>query len=54
MQKPALQRLYSYQVFPGKNRFFCGGRIMSGPDPRAVLITFLLIVVPSGLFLAFP
>ncbi|CAG8650637.1 20790_t:CDS:2 [Cetraspora pellucida] len=42
-----------YQVWPGRNRFFLGGRIMTSRDFTAFLIAFSALVVPSGLFLAF-
>jgi len=36
----------------GANRVFCGGKIMTGPNPFFLLLTFLLILVPVILFLA--
>ncbi|CAG8770940.1 14858_t:CDS:1, partial [Dentiscutata heterogama] len=42
-----------YQVWPGRNRFFLGGRIMTSRDFPAFLVAFSALVVPSGLFLAF-
>ncbi|KAF0458959.1 zf-DHHC-domain-containing protein [Gigaspora margarita] len=46
-----LKRLY--QVWPGRNRFFFGGRIMTSRDFPAFLVAFSALVVPSVLFLAF-
>lgn len=43
-----------WQVWNGKNRFWCSGRIMTGPDLRNLLTTVLLITVPVGLFLWSP
>lgn len=40
-----------WQVWNGKNRFWCSGRIMTGPDLRNLLTTVLLITIPIGLFL---
>jgi hypothetical protein len=42
-----------YQVWPGKNRFFLGGRIMTSRDFPAFLVAFSALVVPSGLFMGF-
>lgn len=36
----------------GNLRLFCSGKIVVGPDWKAVVVTFLLIGVPSVLFLA--
>jgi hypothetical protein len=47
-----MQKLWQY--WPGNNRFYFNGRIMSGPNPKAYVITFLIILVPAVLFLAFP
>ena len=43
-----------WKVWNGQNRFWCSGRIMTGPDLRNLLITVVLIIVPTVLFLAFP
>ncbi|CAN4106990.1 unnamed protein product [Withania somnifera] len=42
-----------YQVWQGKNRFFLGGRLIFGPDIRALFLTLFLILVPVTLFCAF-
>ena len=42
-----------YQEWPGRNRFFLGGRIMTSRDFPAFLIAFSALVVPSGLFMGF-
>ncbi|RIA97305.1 DHHC palmitoyltransferase-domain-containing protein [Glomus cerebriforme] len=42
-----------YQVWPGRNRFFLGGRIMTSRDFPAFLVAFSALVVPSGLFMGF-
>nr|CAD1817329.1 unnamed protein product [Ananas comosus var. bracteatus] len=39
-----------YQVWKGNNRFFCSGRLIFGPDVASLLISTLLIVVPTIMF----
>lgn len=39
-----------YQVWRGQNRFLCGGRYVTGPEPYHLLFTVLLISLPSALF----
>ncbi|KAI3968953.1 hypothetical protein MKX01_001430 [Papaver californicum] len=46
--KPKRQRLY--QVWKGSNRFFCGGRMIFGPDVGSLFLTTLLIGVPALVF----
>jgi len=42
-----------WQYFPGKNKFFCDGRIMTSPSIRFCALTFLLIMVTFTLFIVF-
>ncbi|KAG7245254.1 hypothetical protein INR49_023827 [Caranx melampygus] len=42
-----------WQVFPGKNRFFCGGRIIVARQSGVLPLTLGLILVTSGLFFIF-
>ncbi|OAD74509.1 hypothetical protein PHYBLDRAFT_111945 [Phycomyces blakesleeanus NRRL 1555(-)] len=46
---PQLQRR-NYQDFPGRNKFFCGGRFMTSREYWAFLVALVLIVGPSVLF----
>ncbi|KAL6654153.1 hypothetical protein ACP70R_007618 [Stipagrostis hirtigluma subsp. patula] len=42
-----------YQVWRGKNRFLCGGRLIFGPDASSIVLTVALIMTPLALFVAF-
>lgn len=46
----AVGHVRNYQVFPGRNRFFCGGRLMTSREYWAFAITFILLVAPCVLF----
>ncbi|KAI1306744.1 Palmitoyltransferase zdhhc14 [Mortierella claussenii] len=43
----------NYKIFPGRNIFLCGGRIMTSRDFPAFLMAIMLILVPTGLFHGF-
>ncbi|XP_021771559.1 protein S-acyltransferase 8-like [Chenopodium quinoa] len=42
-----------YQLWKGSNIFLCDGRVILGPDAKSLLITVLLITVPSVVFCIF-
>ncbi|GMH22245.1 hypothetical protein Nepgr_024088 [Nepenthes gracilis] len=42
-----------YEVWKGSNKFYCGGRLIFGPDARSLLVTLLLIIVPVVIFCIF-
>ncbi|XP_060113576.1 palmitoyltransferase ZDHHC18 [Heteronotia binoei] len=42
-----------WEVFPGRNRFYCGGRLMLARHGGVFLLTLGLVVLTSGLFFAF-
>lgn len=47
-ENPKTKRLY--QVWSGSNKFFCGGRLIFGPDVASLFLTILLIAVPALIF----
>jgi hypothetical protein len=40
----------NYQVFPGRNRFFCGGRVMTSREYYAFALALILLIAPCALF----
>jgi len=44
----------NYQRWDGSQRFYFGGRLMTGPRPYAPMLVLLLINCVSGLLIAFP
>ena len=42
-----------WQVFPGKNSFYCNGRLVMGRQAGIFYVTLFLVIGPSGLFFAF-
>ena len=42
-----------WEVFPGKNTFYCNGRVVMGRQAGIFYVTLLLVIGTSGLFFAF-
>ena len=55
--KPAADRMprvaKKWEVFPGKNTFYCDGRVVMGRQAGIFYVTLLLVIGTSGLFFAF-
>ncbi|KAI8394128.1 DHHC palmitoyltransferase-domain-containing protein [Radiomyces spectabilis] len=43
-------RSRNYQVFPGRNKFFCGGRLMTSREYWAFSVAMILLVAPCVVF----
>lgn len=50
MDSPAVNKRRLYQVWKGRNKFICGGRLIIGPDSRSVVLTTFLIGGPALAF----
>jgi palmitoyltransferase ZDHHC9/14/18 len=48
---PPVQR--KWEIFPGKNSFYCNGRVVMGRQAGIFYVTLLLVIGTSGLFFAF-
>merc|ERR1719430_105152 len=48
---PPVQK--KWEIFPGKNTFYCDGRIVMGRQAGIFYVTLLLVIGTSGLFFAF-
>lgn len=42
-----------FEQWEGNERFFCGGRLIAGPNWKSLLMTSLLIVIPLVVYLVF-
>ncbi|KAG1668042.1 hypothetical protein FOA52_006576 [Chlamydomonas sp. UWO 241] len=52
--QPPIKQLRVYEQWEGNEVFFLGGRVIAGPNWRASLGTASLVLVPAGVFLAWP
>ncbi|OMJ67973.1 hypothetical protein SteCoe_34711 [Stentor coeruleus] len=41
----------AYNLWPGKSKFFCKGKVMMGPNIRRSICSFSMILIPEILFL---
>jgi palmitoyltransferase ZDHHC9/14/18 len=52
--KMARQRIMrKWELFPGKNKFYCNGYLITAPSTNVFYLTVVLITGTSGLFFAF-
>ncbi|KAG6532820.1 probable protein S-acyltransferase 4 [Zingiber officinale] len=49
-QREVIKRLRLYQAWKGNNIFFCGGRLIFGPDVASLFLTTILIAGPAITF----
>ncbi|KAK3127147.1 hypothetical protein QOZ80_7AG0568940 [Eleusine coracana subsp. coracana] len=52
VERPPLSPPRVYNVWPGKNVFFCDGRVICGPNPRGLILTAMAVVLSESTFLA--
>ncbi|KAK3125134.1 hypothetical protein QOZ80_7BG0600600 [Eleusine coracana subsp. coracana] len=52
LERPPLPQPRVYNVWPGKNVFFCDGRVICGPNPRGLILTAMAFVLSESTFLA--
>jgi len=52
--KVSLKKSRNWEHFPGKTRFHLGGRVQTGKQYWASIGTTTLILIPTGLYYAFP
>jgi palmitoyltransferase ZDHHC9/14/18 len=43
-----------FEQWEGNEKFFMGGRVIAGPNWKASIGTAALVLVPAGVFLAWP
>jgi hypothetical protein len=52
--EPEKKKVKNYHLWKRKQRFFCKGKLESGPNIYYPIFSFLLINIPGGLAIAFP
>lgn len=50
---PRQRVMRKWQLFPGRNKFYCNGYLMTAPNSSIFYLTVVLITGTSGLFFAF-
>lgn len=50
---PSTRVTRKWEVFAGRNKFYCDGYLMSAPNTGVFYLTVVLITVTSVLFFAF-
>jgi palmitoyltransferase ZDHHC9/14/18 len=51
---PTNRGVRNYEIWHGENKFYCKGRIMTGPHPKAAVIVFSIVNIAGWLTFAFP
>lgn len=46
-------RKRQYEVWPSNNRFFCSGRVITGPDFKTSIGAAAALIIPQPFILAF-
>ena len=54
MEKSKTMEMKNWERWPGNNSFFLKGHLITGPYPRGLAITFIVINVPGSLACAYP
>ncbi|KAG2218250.1 hypothetical protein INT45_006251, partial [Circinella minor] len=52
-QKQKQKQQKNYQIFAGRNKFFCDGRLMTSREYGAFTVTLILLIAPCILFAVF-
>ena len=44
---------YGWELFPGANKFFCNGRLLTAPDTRLLSLTWIVLIAMGCIFFIF-